>query len=153
MRIFIDADASPVVKESIEIAKDYDLEIIIVKNYAHQLSDDYATVVSVDVFKESADLYIINNIEESDIVVTQDYGLAALCLGKNAVVINQNGMEFTDNNINTLLDQRFYNRKLRSMGGKHSNPKKRKKSDDKKFITTLINVIEKNKKNLWLLYC
>ena len=72
MRIFIDADASPVVKESIEIAKDYDLEIIIVKNYAHQLSDDYATVVSVDVFKESADLYIINNIEESDIVVTQD---------------------------------------------------------------------------------
>lgn len=142
MRIFIDADGSPVVNIAVQLAEEYSLEAIIVKNYAHQIHDEYATVVSVDIFPESADLYIINHIEDGDIVITQDYGLAALCLSKNTYPINQSGLVFTENNIDGLLNSRFIHRKLRDQGKHHSNPKKRKASEDTNFAVALEKLIE-----------
>ena len=41
----------------------------------------------------------MNAVSKYDIVITQDYGLAAMCLAKGAFVLNQNGKEFTDENI------------------------------------------------------
>ena len=91
MKIYVDADGSPVVDISINIAKTYDLDIVIVKNHAHRIKDDYAEIVSVDIEQDSADFYIVNHISKNDIVITQDYGLAAMCLAKEAIVIHQNG--------------------------------------------------------------
>ncbi|MBU5310510.1 DUF188 domain-containing protein, partial [Tissierella carlieri] len=91
MKIYVDADGCPVVDIAVGVAKEYKLEIIVVKNYAHEIADLYVTVVSVDISRDSADFYIINRIEKGDIVITQDYGLAAMCLSKKAICINQNG--------------------------------------------------------------
>src|SRR5690554_1784513 len=102
MKIYIDADGCPVVNFAVKIAREFKLDIIIVKNYAHDIYDDYANIVSVDISNDSTDLYIVNNINKDDVIVTQDYGLAALCLAKNAYVLDQNGLIYTKENIDNL---------------------------------------------------
>lgn len=144
MKIYVDADGSPVVHLSVDIAKEYNLDIVIVKNYAHNIEDDYAEVVTVDIAQDSADYYIVNNVSKGDIVVTQDYGLASLCLLKNALSLSQNGLIFTEDNIEGLLDRRYIHAKIRSQGKSHSNAKKRKIEDDDNFITSLISIINNN---------
>lgn len=143
MRIFVDADGSPVVNLAVDLAKEYGLEIMIVKNYAHEISDDYATVITVDIGADSADYYIVNKVEAGDIVVTQDYGLAALCLSKSAYPINQSGFVFTEDNIDGMLNRRYIHAKIRRQGKSHSNAKKRKTSEDLKFQKGLQTLIEK----------
>ena len=147
MKIFIDADGSPVVSITVDIAKEFDIEVMIVKNYAHQIYSDYAEVVSVDVTNDSADYYIANRVNKGDIVITQDYGLAALCLTKQAIPINQNGFIFTENNIDGMLNRRYIHGKLRNEGKKHSNPKKRKPQDDLNFEVGLVDLINQLRNN------
>lgn len=142
MKIYVDADGCPVVDSSIRIAQEYGLEIILVKNYAHHISDDYATIISVDISRDSADFYIVNKVEENDIVVTQDYGLAAMCLAKNSIPINQNGLIYTNDNIDGMLNRRHIHRELRQQGKHHSKAKKRKSNADKVFDIRLRNLID-----------
>ncbi len=144
MKIFIDADGCPVVNEAITIAKEYDLKIIIVKNYAHKIVDDYAEVISVDISRDSTDFFIINQVAPNDIVVTQDYGLAAICLSKQALSINQNGLVYTNGNIDGLLNRRHIHGELRRSGRYHSKAKKRKTETNKVFQENLRKLIEKS---------
>lgn len=141
MKIYVDADGSPVVNIAVDVAKDFRLEIIIVKNYAHVINYDYAQIVSVDISQDSADLYIVNHLNKEDIVVTQDYGLAALCLAKNAYVINQNGLIFTKDNIDNMLNRRHIHSKIRRQGKCHSKLKKRKSESDSIFENKLRELI------------
>lgn len=141
MKIFIDADGSPVVNIAVDLAKEFSIEIIIVKNYAHEIKDDYATVITVDIGPDSADYYIVNNVSSGDIVVTQDYGLAALCLSKQACPISQSGLIFTNQNIDGMLDRRYIHAKIRKAGKHHSNAKKRKPEEDLKFRDRLRTLI------------
>lgn len=142
MKIVIDADGSPVVKQSIELAKEYRLDALVVKNYAHIIEDDYATVVTVDISSDSADYYIVNNVSKGDIVVTQDYGLAAMALSRGAICINQNGLIISDRNIDTLLSRRHINKEARRKDGKYTKFKKRKFEDDVSFEKRLRQLIE-----------
>lgn len=144
MKIYIDADGSPVVSIAVDIAKEFKLDAVIVKNYAHEIQDDYAKVITVDISNDSADFYIVNNINKGDIVVTQDYGLAALCLAKKALPINQSGFIFTEENIDGMLNRRFIHGKLRRQGKNHSNPKKREAREDIQFELKLISLINEN---------
>ncbi len=145
MRIFVDGDGCPVVDIAIKIAKEYALEIIVVKNFAHKIKDSYAQVVSVDISNDSADFYIVNNINKGDIVITQDYGLAAMCLSKAAYPINQNGLIYTSDNIDGMLNTRHIHSQMRRAGKSHSNFKKRRKESDMKFIESFKNLIDKVK--------
>lgn len=126
MKIYIDADGCPVVDETIKIAKEYNIEVVIVKNFAHQISSDYASVVSVDISRDSADFYIVNHLSAQDIVITQDYGLAAMCLSKRAIPINQNGMVYTKENIDGMLNTRHLHQELRRQNIYLGKSKKRK---------------------------
>lgn len=144
MKIFVDADGCPVVDLSIEIAKEYGLEIIVVKNFAHRIKDLYAQVVSVDIANDSADFYIVNHISKGDIVITQDYGLAALCISKETYPINQNGLVYTSQNIDGMLNTRHIHKELRRSGKHHSKFKKRTKENDDKFIVNFKRLIEEN---------
>lgn len=142
MKIYVDADGCPVVDIAIKIAKEYNLEIIVVKNYAHRIIDDYATIVSVDIARDSADFYIVNKVGKNDIVITQDYGLAAMCLGKESMPINQNGFIYTNDNIDGMLNRRHINRELKQQGKYYSKAKKRKSESDKIFEIKLKELIE-----------
>lgn len=141
MKIFIDADGCPVVDIAIDIAKEYSLKIIVVKNFAHNINDSYAEVVSVDISNDSADFYIVNHIDRGDIVITQDYGLAALCLAKGSYPINQNGLIYNQYNIDGMLNTRHIHKELRKSGKHHSKFKKRRKDDDDKFIISFKKLI------------
>ncbi len=142
MKVIIDADGSPVVKSAVEISKANDIEVLIVKNYAHEIEDDYATVVTVDVTSDSADYYIANHTSKGDIVITQDYGLAAMAISKGAICINQNGLVISGENIDGLLGRRHVNREARMKDGKFSKFKKRSKQDDLKFKESFKSLIE-----------
>lgn len=141
MKIFVDGDGCPVVDLSIRIAKEYDLDIIIVKNYAHIIEDSYATIITVDISRDSADYYIVNNAKKDDIIVTQDYGLAAMAISKGAICINQYGLIISSNNIDGLLNKRHINQKLRREQKQYTKFKKRDKSADVKFENNLKRLI------------
>ncbi len=143
MKIYIDADGCPVVKIAVKIAKEYNLEIIIVKNFAHEISEPYAEVVSVDISNDSADFYIVNRVAKGDIVVTQDYGLATLCLSKGARPINQNGLVFTKDNIDGMLNRRHLHQQLRKQNKRHGNVSKRNPEANISFENSLRELLDK----------
>lgn len=145
MKIYIDADGCPVVDLSIEIAKENNIPITVVKNYAVHLEDSYAEIVTVDISRDSADYYIANSSQAEDIVVTQDYGLAAMVLAKGAICINQYGMIINSENIDGMLNRRHINRKLRMEKGIYTKFKKRDKSSNHIFSENLRKLINKEK--------
>ena len=143
MKIIVDGDSSPVLNLVTTTAKEYGLELLIVKNYNHNIESDYGVVVTVDNIKEAADLYIANHIEKGDILVTQDYGLASMVLGKSTYVINPSGKILDDSNIDLLLNQRHINKELRQKHNIYSKFKKRDRKDNISFEDNLIYLIEK----------
>lgn len=145
MRIIIDGDACPVVDITKNIAKRFDIKLILYCDYNHDIELDYGEVRKVDQSNQSVDMEILNNSQKGDLVVTNDYGLASLVLGKEVHAINGKGLIFNENNIDHLLMQRHINTKIRSSGGKHPTSKKRNKKDDKKFENKLIKLIKKIK--------
>jgi len=133
MQIFVDADACPVRGVIVKIAKQFNLKVTMVVDTCHELDDGYSTVVTVDKAKDSVDIALINLANAGDIVVTQDYGVAAMALGKRAQAINQNGMLYTDSNIDGLLIERHWGQKVRRGGGRTACFKKRSKENNESF--------------------
>lgn len=142
MRIYIDADGCPVVDETIKVAREYGVDVIIVKNFAHEITSDYASIVSVDISRDSADFYIVNQLKTHDIVITQDYGLAAMCLSKKSIPINQNGMIYTKDNIDGMLNRRHLHQSLRRQNKYLSKSKKRKKQWNVNFEKQLRKLLK-----------
>lgn len=142
MQILVDADACPVKDIIINTAKTYKLPVTMIIDTSHRLQDGYSTVLTVDKGSDSADLALMRILTKDDIVITQDYGLAALVLGKGAKALNQNGLLYSDRNIDKLLFERFLGQKVRRGGGKTANPKKRSKADDERFQSALNTLIQ-----------
>lgn len=134
MKIIIDADACPVVDIAVKIAVNRKLECIIVCDNTHFIQKGGAVTVTVDKGADSADCRIANLTEKGDVIITQDYGLAALILGKGAKALNQNGLIYTDINIENLLFTRYIGKKERMAGNRTKGPKKRTPQNDADFI-------------------
>ncbi len=125
MKVYIDADACPVVDIAITLCNKYNTPCILVCDTAHCMIRDGAETLTTDKGADSADFAIANRVENSDIVITQDYGLASMCLAKGAKVVHQDGWEYTQWNIDALLLHRHESRKYRESGGHIKGPKKR----------------------------
>lgn len=133
MRILVDADACPVKQIIIKVAKERKLSVTMFIDTSHLIEDGYSEVITVDKQRDSADLALVNRAVAGDVVVTQDFGLAAMALAKGAKVLNQNGMIYSDENMNRLLFERHLSQKVRRSGGRTGGPRKRSKEDDVKF--------------------
>ncbi len=142
MKIFIDADGCPVVDITVRIAKKYSLECFIICDTAHEFQKEGAKTVVVEKGADSVDFRLVNLVSAGDIVVTQDYGLAAMCLARKAVPLNQNGLVFTDKNIDKLLFSRYVSKKIRNAGGRLKGPSKRTDEQDKRFEKVLEKLIQ-----------
>lgn len=116
MKILIDCDAAPVVvrEYSLKVSKENNMEIYFINNYCHEIYDDYAKVIITDTGRDSADFVVFQYTNKNDIVITNDYGLAATCLSKGATVISFDGFLYTNENIITLLETRYINKKNRN---------------------------------------
>jgi uncharacterized protein YaiI (UPF0178 family) len=141
MKIFVDADACPVKEAIVKTAKKYGLPVIMVIDTSHEYNDGYSQVVVVSKGSDAADFMLVNMTGLGDVVVTQDYGVAAMALSKGSMVLDQNGMIYNENNIDGLLMGRHMNKKLRSAGGRTKGPSRRVKSQDVDFEKSLINLI------------
>ncbi|MEG2139014.1 MAG: DUF188 domain-containing protein, partial [Oscillospiraceae bacterium] len=106
MRILVDADGCPVVDSTIALAAAHKIQCLLLCDTSHVFEKAGAKTLTFSQGADSVDFVLVNLIQPGDLVVTQDYGLAAMCLARNAVVLNQDGMEYTANNIDALLLQR-----------------------------------------------
>ena len=144
MRILVDADACPVKEIIVRNAKERGLKVIMFIDTSHVLDDGYSEVITVGKGADAVDIALINKMENGDVVVTQDYGVATMALSKKGKVLNQDGMIYDNSNIDRLLFQRYISKKVRNGGGKTSNPKKRTKDDDKRFEESLKKILDEN---------
>lgn len=144
MTIIIDADGCPVVDITVMTAKENKISCKIICDSCHIYEKDGAETITVDKGNDSADFKIANTVQKDDIVITQDYGLATMCLAKKAIVINQNGLIYDDRNIDALLYSRHEAKKLRNSGIRLKGPSKRNKEQDIAFHKTLSSLIHKN---------
>lgn len=141
MKILVDADACPVKEIIVRIAKLNKIPVIMFIDTSHELHDGYSTIVTVEKARDSVDIALANKMQSGDIVVTQDYGVAAMALGKRTLVINQNGLCYTNENIDRLLFERHLGQKIRRSGGRTGNAKKRTKEDDSAFEEAFMELI------------
>ena len=142
MKIFIDADGCPVVNETVRLCREYNRECIIICDTSHRIEKEGAVTIIVEKGADSADFRLVNMLEMGDLAVTQDYALAAMGLSRGARIINQDGMEYTDKNIDSLLMSRFIAKKVRNAGGRLKGPSKRTKEQTERFIRKLRNILE-----------
>ncbi|MCL2372133.1 MAG: YaiI/YqxD family protein [Defluviitaleaceae bacterium] len=133
MQILVDADACPVKHIIVRLAKQHKIPVTMLMDTAHVLNDGYSSVVTVDQQADSVDFALISLLTRSDIVVTQDYGLAAMVIGKGAKAMNQNGLVFTNDNMDKLLMERHIGKEIRRRGGRTKGAPKRTKADDTRF--------------------
>ena len=113
MQIFVDADACPVVAIIEKIAKDNSVPVMLLCDTNHVLSSTYSKVVVVGAGADAVDYKLISICHKGDIVVSQDYGVAAMALGKSAYDIHQSGKWYTNDNIDQMLMERHLNKKAR----------------------------------------
>ena len=142
MTVFIDADGCPVVDITVKLSKQTCVDCVIVCDSSHVFEKVGAKTITVSKGNDSVDFALVNMIQKGDIVITQDYGLAAMCLARNAVPVSQDGMVYTGDNINGLLMQRFTAKKIRMSGGRLKGPSKRTAEQDAAFEKTLRGLLE-----------
>ncbi|HZK38953.1 MAG TPA: YaiI/YqxD family protein [Clostridia bacterium] len=142
MRILIDADGCPVVDITVLAAKENNIECIILCDTSHVFKKDGAQTITVSKGADSVDFALVNMIKPYDIVITQDYGLAAMCLAKRAITLSQDGKIYDDSNIDSLLFARHHSRKIRNAGGRTKGPSKRTPRQDERFKQTLLSLIK-----------
>ena len=141
MQIFIDADGCPVVDITIRTAARFGVPCTILCDTAHRFEREGATTVTVEKGAASVDFKLVNLVQTGDVAITQDYGLAAMCLARGAIPLNQNGLLFTDRNIDQLLFSRYVGKKVRRAGGRLKGPPKRTAEQDAAFEQTLTRVL------------
>lgn len=143
MKIFVDADACPVVRIVEEVAEKYRIDVTLLCDTNHILTSDYSEVIVVGAGADAVDYKLISICHKGDIVVSQDYGVAAMALGKGAYAIHQSGKWYTNENIDQMLMERHLNKKARR--GSHKKhlkgPKKRTEEDDKRFAQSFEKLV------------
>lgn len=145
MTIFIDADACPVVGIVEDIATKYNIPVTLLCDTNHVLISDYSEVVVVGAGADAVDYKLISICHRGDIVVTQDYGVAAMALGKGAFAIHQSGKWYTNENIDQMLMERHLNKKARrALSRNHiKGPRKRTDEDDQIFAESFEKLLRK----------
>jgi len=141
MKILIDADACPrsVLQICMKLGEEYDIPVWTVASFNHEIMSDQHIVVGDD-FQET-DIKIMNLTEAGDVVVTGDWGLAAMVLGKGARCLSPMGREFHPEKMGFLLEEREVKAKFRREGGRTKGPKKRTLEDDRKFELCLKKIL------------
>lgn len=149
MRIYVDADACPVVRIVEETAKKYGAPVTLLCDTNHVLQSEYSEVNVIGAGADAVDFALVGLCRKGDLVVTQDYGVAAMALGKGAFCIHQSGRWYTNENIDQMLMERHLNKKARRSCHKHhmKGPRKRTEDDDLRFAQSFEKLIRMAKAN------
>ena len=137
MQILVDADACPVVDIAVKLCAQHGISCLLLCDTAHEFHRNGAETLVFDKGADSVDFSLVNRVHPGDLVITQDYGLASMCLARHARVLHQDGWEYTRDNIDALLLVRHDSRKHRAAGARMKGPKKRSTDQDKAFEAAL----------------
>jgi uncharacterized protein YaiI (UPF0178 family) len=143
MVLWIDADGCPVVSITEQVAESLSIELHVVKNISHHLELHYAQVHTVDHGADQVDFFIANRLTPGDLVITQDYGLAAMAIAKKAFALTQYGQLIDSQNIDYLLEKRHFHKELRKQSNKYTKFKKRTAEDDRRYLEALKETLKK----------
>lgn len=145
MKILVDADACPVVKQVEKVAKQYNIPSVLLCDTSHIMNTDYSEVKIIGSGADAVDFALVNMCQKGDIAVTQDYGVAAMVLSKGGYCIHQSGKIFTDDNIGGLLMDRHLAKKTRMSKSKNhlKGPKKRTQADNERFEDSFESLIKR----------
>lgn len=142
MQVLIDADACPVTDLAVRMARARGVDATLFCDDAHVMRREDAQVVTVMRGADSADFALVNRCRREDIVITQDYALAAMVLARGAAALHPSGMIYTDENITGLLSMRHVTRKARRAGEHLRGPKARTKEMDAAFERAFAALLE-----------
>ena len=144
MQILIDADACPVIQIAEKVAIKYNIPVTLICDTNHILNSDYSEVIVVSAGADAVDYRLINICHNGDIVITQDYGVAAMALAKGAYSIHQSGRWYINENIDQMLMERHINKKARRTSAKNhiKGPRKRTEEDDKRFAESFEKIVK-----------
>ena len=142
MKVLIDADGSPVVDITVKLCTQARIPCLILCDTAHEIYRSGAETLVFDKGADSVDYALANRVLSGDIVITQDYGLASMCLAKKASVLHHDGWQYTQDNIDALLLVRHNTRKYRVTGGRIKGPKKRSPEQNIKFEKALEQILQ-----------
>lgn len=138
----MDADACP--RVCLQVMQKHrerlGFRLLTIASIDHQI--DNPDHITVGKGRDAADLAVINNAVRGDIVVTQDWGLAALVLGKGAFALSPSGRIYSQQNMDFLLDERFWKAKHRRAGGRTKGPPARAAADDSRFERSFLSLLE-----------
>ena len=145
MKILVDADACPVISIVERMAEKYGIPVILLCDTNHVLQSEYSEVKVIGAGADAVDFALVGLCQKGDLVVTQDYGVAAMILGKGAYGIHQSGKWYTDENIDRMLMERHISKKIRRSKSKYHlrGPAKRTAEDDARFEESLERLILK----------
>ena len=144
MKVLIDADACPVTDIAVRLCKRYQVTCFLLCDTAHTMHRDGAQTLIFDKGSDSVDFALVNRTNSGDIVITQDYGVASMCLAKGARILHQDGWEYTQWNIIGLMEQRHIAKKHRMAGGRIKGPSKRTATQDKAFADTFRALLQQS---------
>ena len=142
LNVLIDADGCPVTDIAIRLCKKYRISCTLLCDTAHEFHRNGAETLVFDKGTDSVDYALVNRVRKGDLVITQDYGLASICLSRGCRVLHQDGWEYTPDNIDALLLVRHESRKHRAAGGRFKGPKKRTAQQNSAFETALENLLQ-----------
>lgn len=137
MKLLIDADGCPVVDIAVRLCRKYAVPCLILCDTSHEFHREGVQTLTFDKGADSVDFSLVNRIAPGDVVITQDYGLASMCLARKARVVHQDGWEYTPDNIDALLLVRHDSRKFRASGGRMKGQKKRSAQQNLRFEQAL----------------
>jgi uncharacterized protein YaiI (UPF0178 family) len=139
-KIWIDADACPKAVKEIVFKASYRLNIplVLVANaYQTIPHGELIRLVIVDKGLDVADQYIIDHVENSDLVITADIPLAAKIVAKGAIALNPRGEIYTEENIGEILSMRDFMKELRDGGSVTGGPAVFGPKDVQQFANSL----------------
>ena len=144
MRGFVDADACPVVGIIEKVAREHNVPVTLLCDTNHVLSSAYSEVFVVGAGADAVDYKLISICHKGNIVVSQDYGVAAMALGKGAYAIHQSGKWYTNENIDQMLMERHLNKKARRASRKNhlKGPRNRASEDNERFRESFEKMIQ-----------
>ena len=142
MKVLIDADGCPVTTYAAKLCNDFNIPCLIFCDTSHILDIPNTQILIADKGSDSVDFALVKRVGKEDVVITQDYGLASMCLAKNARVLHQDGWEYTESNISGLLEQRHAAKKYRMAGGRTKGPHNRTEAQNRAFICCFRKILQ-----------
>ena len=144
--LWVDADACPKVVKELVFKSSFRLKVevrLVANSYLAVPPSPHIRSIQVDQGADVADFYIVEHVQENDLVITADIPLADLVVKKGAIAINPRGELYTEENISERLSVRDFMQDLRDSGVNTGGPAPFGPKDKEKFANSLNRLLTK----------